>query len=289
MTESGQKELFCYITVNSHKIAIVNHPKGERRVWLTMAENNAHLAIAQKSQQSEQQRKRRTALEALMGIDSIQRIECFDISHSFGEATVASCVVYENDAMQPAQYRRFNIQSTNTGDDYAAMKEALTRRYSKLAQNAEDASPKPDLVIIDGGKGQLTMAQEVWADLGLDIPLIGIAKGPERKDGAEDLIIPATGEVLNPPPTHLARLILQMIRDEAHRFAITGHRKRRDKTRTQSALDDIDGIGAKRKKALIARFGSVKAITAAAVEQIAQTDGISPQLAEKIYAYFHAE
>ncbi|MBQ9259783.1 MAG: excinuclease ABC subunit UvrC [Neisseriaceae bacterium] len=274
---------------NQHKITIVNHPKGERRVWLKMAENNARLSIAQKSQQTTQQQQRRLALEELMGISPISRIECFDISHSFGEATVASCVVYDDNAMQPSQYRRFNIQSTSTGDDYAAMKEALTRRYTKLAQNLDDAPPKPDLVIIDGGKGQLTMALEVWADLGLNLPLIGIAKGPERKDGSEDLIIPATGEVLNPPPTHLARLILQMVRDEAHRFAITGHRKRRDKSRTHNALDDIDGIGAKRKKALITRFGSVKAIQSAAVEEIAQVTGISLPLAEKIYAYFHSE
>lgn len=274
---------------NQHKITIVNHPKGERRVWLKMAENNARLSIAQKSQQTTQQQQRRLALEELMGISPISRIECFDISHSFGEATVASCVVYDDNAMQPSQYRRFNIQSTSTGDDYAAMKEALTRRYTKLAQQADDAPPKPDLVIIDGGKGQLTIALEVWADLGLNLPLIGIAKGPERKDGAEDLIIPATGEVLNPPPTHLARLILQMVRDEAHRFAITGHRKRRDKSRTHNALDDIDGIGAKRKKALITRFGSVKAIQSAAVEEIAQVTGISLPLAEKIYAYFHSE
>ena len=274
---------------NQHKITIVNHPKGERRVWLKMAENNARLSIAQKSQQTTQQQQRRLALEELMGISPISRIECFDISHSFGEATVASCVVYDDNAMQPSQYRRFNIQSTSTGDDYAAMKEALTRRYTKLAQQADDAPPKPDLVIIDGGKGQLTMALEVWADLGLNLPLIGIAKGPERKDGAEDLIIPATGEVLNPPPTHLARLILQMVRDEAHRFAITGHRKRRDKSRTHNALDDIDGIGAKRKKALITRFGSVKGVQSAAVEEIAQVTGISLPLAEKIYAYFHSE
>ena len=273
----------------NHKITQVQHPKGERRVWLNMAEQNARLSIAQKSQQAEQQHKRQAALEALMGVSPISRIECFDISHTFGEATVAACVVYDDYAMQPTQYRRFNIQSTHTGDDYMAMKEALTRRYTKLAQNLDDAPPAPDLVIIDGGKGQLTIAQEVWAELNLDIPLIGIAKGVERKDGAEDLIIPATGEVLNPPPTHLARLILQMVRDEAHRFAITGHRKRRDKSRTHNALDDIDGIGAKRKKALIAHFGSVKGIQSAALEEIAQTDGISLSLAEKIYTYFHGE
>ena len=272
-----------------HKITQVHQPKGERRVWLKMAEENARLAIAQKSQQTEQQHKRQAALEDLMGISPVASIECFDISHTFGEATVAACVVYDDYAMQPTQYRRFNIHSTSAGDDYAAMKEALTRRYTKLAQNLDDAPPAPDLVIIDGGKGQLSVALEVWAELNLDIPLIGIAKGVERKDGAEDLIIPATGEVLNPPPTHLARLILQMVRDEAHRFAITGHRKRRDKARTHNALDEIDGVGAKRKKALIARFGSVKGIQSAALEEIAQTDGISLSLAEKIYTYFHGE
>lgn len=269
------------------KIAFVSRPQRERKVWLEMARQNALLAIEQRARQSDNQHKRQQALAEIMGLPSINRIECFDISHTFGEATIASCVVYDDDAMQNAQYRRFNIRTATAGDDYAAMREALTRRYTKLASADADAPPRPDVVVIDGGKGQITVALEVWADLGLDIPLIGVAKGPERRAGEEDLILPASGEVLQLPPQHPALHLLQTVRDEAHRFAITGHRKKRAAARNRSQLDDIPGIGAKRRRELIARFGSVRGIQAAALEDLAQVPGISGALAEKIYRHFH--
>lgn len=272
---------------NQKKIHFVNQPHGERKIWLNMAENNAQLSVSQRQLQNDQQIKRQQALAEIMGLSEIHRLECFDISHTFGESTVASCVVYDQNAMQPRQYRIFNIQNAKASDDYAAMKEALTRRYSKLAAGENDAPPRPDVVVIDGGKGQIHTALEVWSDLGLDIPLIGVAKGPERKAGEEDLILPATGQVLHLGTLHPALHLLQTIRDEAHRFAITGHRKRRDIKRTQSQLDEIEGIGAKRKRELLTRFGSVRTIKAAAVEELARVPNISLALAEKIYQYFH--
>lgn len=269
------------------KIHYVSRPQGERRVWLKMAEQNGMLSIEQKTLQSTQQIERQQALAEVMKLPEIQRLECFDISHTFGEATVASCVVYDNNTMQPSQYRRFNIQTAKKSDDYGAMKEALSRRYRKLADNLEDAPPRPDVVVIDGGKGQISTALAVWQDLGLDIPLIGVAKGPERKVGKEELILPQGNEVLHLAANHPALLLLQTVRDEAHRFAITGHRKKRAKSRTHSRLDDITGIGAKRKKALLTRFGSVRGIQAAALDELARTEGISHALAEKIYQNFH--
>ena len=269
------------------KISFISRPQAERKVWLNMAINNAQLSLSQKRQQTSHQHKRQEALAELMRLPEINRLECFDISHTFGEATVASCVVYDKNAMQPSQYRRFNIRTANAGDDYAAMREALTRRYTKLAEGDSDASLRPDVVVIDGGKGQISVAQEVWADLGLDIPLVGVAKGPERKAGEEDLILPATGEVIHLGAQHPALHLLQTVRDEAHRFAITGHRRRRDAARMTSQLDDIDGIGAKRKRELMTRFGSVRGVKAAALEELARVPGISLALAEKIYQHFH--
>lgn len=270
------------------KLHFVTAPRGERRIWLKMAERNAQLSIAQKVSQSDSQSGRRAALAKMMGLPEINRLECFDISHTFGEATVASCVVYDNNAMQHTQYRRFNIKSTAKGDDYTAMREALTRRYRKLAENAEDAPPRPDAVIIDGGKGQVRVAREVWADLALDIPIIGIAKGPERRAGKEDLILPS-GEILNLPPDHPALLLLQTVRDESHRFAVTGHRKKRAQNRLKSELWEIPGIGPKRRRSLLTRFGGLRGIQAASMEELAKTEGISADLAEKIYRHFHTD
>ncbi|MBR6026832.1 MAG: excinuclease ABC subunit UvrC [Neisseriaceae bacterium] len=271
------------------KITFITHPKGERKIWLNMALTNARQAIIRNMQQTHHQRQRKEALAKIMGLDEIQRLECFDISHTQGEATVASCVVYDNDNIQPSQYRRFNIRTTNSGDDYTAMREVLTRRYTKLSTHDADAPPHPDVVVIDGGKGQVAVAVSVWQELGLDIPIIGIAKGPERKAGEEELIIPHSKETIKLPAQHPALLLLQTVRDEAHRFAITGHRKRRENVRLHSQIDDIPGVGSKRKRALIARFGSMKGITAAAVDELAKVEGISLQLAKKIYQYLHGE
>ena len=272
-------------------VQFVSSTRGERKVWLDMAVQNARLALSRHLLQNSSQIRRTAALAELIGLpeNELQRLECFDISHTQGEATVASCVVYDEHAIQPAQYRRYNITTAKPGDDYAAMREVLTRRYGKLAQaQANGESVRwPDAVLIDGGKGQIGMALEVWEEIGLSIPLIGIAKGPERKAGLEELILPFQNRTLRLPDNSPALHLLQTVRDESHRFAITGHRKKRDKARITSSLNDIAGIGSKRKAALLTRFGGLRGIQAASIDDLAQTEGISRALAEKIYAALH--
>ncbi|MCP2039740.1 excinuclease ABC subunit C [Neisseria sp. HSC-16F19] len=262
---------------------------GERKVWLKMAVQNAQLALAQRAQQQGSQQQRVQALAGLLqcNTEDIGRIECFDISHTQGEATVASCVVYEQQAMQPGQYRRYNITRAKAGDDYAAMREVLIRRYGKLAEGDDSDGKWPDVVLIDGGKGQVGMALEVWQELGLHIPIVGIAKGPERKAGLEELIIPHLNVVTQLPPHHPALHLLQTVRDESHRFAISGHRHKRAKARVTSSLNDIPGVGTKRRQALLTRFGGLRGVSAASVDDLAQVEGISRTLAEKIYAVLH--
>ncbi|MCG6503114.1 excinuclease ABC subunit UvrC [Kingella pumchi] len=272
-------------------VQFVSNTRGERKVWLDMAVQNARLALSRHLLQNSSQIRRTAALAELIGLpeNELQRLECFDISHTQGEATVASCVVYDEHAIQPSQYRRYNITTAKAGDDYAAMREVLTRRYGKLAQaQANGESVRwPDAVLIDGGKGQIGMALEVWEELGLTIPLIGIAKGPERKAGLEELILPFQNRSLRLPDNSPALHLLQTVRDESHRFAITGHRKKREKARITSSLNDIAGIGSKRKAALLTRFGGLRGIQAASIDDLAQTEGISRALAEKIYAALH--
>ncbi len=268
------------------KVQISANPIGERRVWLRMALENARLAIALRlSQQSSQEARLQALIQALDLPEGTKRIECFDISHTMGEATVASCVVYDNYAMQNGEYRRYNITGITPGDDYAAMRDALTRRYRKIA--AGEGS-MPDLILIDGGKGQLVVAEEVMAEVGLsDVRLIGVAKGVERKVGLEQLIFPCGEKALQLPADHIGLHLIQQIRDEAHRFAITGHRARRGKSRLHSSLEDIGGVGAKRRQKLLARFGGLKGVQAASVDELAQVEGISQMLAEKIYQGLH--
>jgi excinuclease ABC subunit C len=202
-----------------------------------------------------------------------------------GEATVASCVVYDGFGMRKAEYRRFNIAGIAPGDDYGAMRSVLTRRYSKLTAGEGTV---PDLLLVDGGKGQLGVAKEVLTELGLaDILAIGVAKGEERKPGLEQLLFSDGRPALQLPPDHPALHLIQQIRDEAHRFAIAGHRARRGKSRTTSALEGISGIGAKRRQKLLARFGGLRGVEAANVDELAQVDGISRMLAEQIYRELH--
>ena len=274
---------------NGKQIQFIHKTVGERRVWLNMAERNAHMAIEQHRLQQHSQQHRIEALAQLLDMDAenLNRIECFDISHTQGEATIASCVVYEDEAMQPAKYRRYNITTAKAGDDYAAMREVLTRRYGRLADNDDSIGAWPDLVLIDGGKGQVHMALDVWQELGIHIPIVGIAKGPERKAGLEELIIPHQQRNIRIEPHNPALHLLQTVRDESHRFAITGHRQKRAKARVTSSLNDIPGIGSKRRQALLTRFGGLRGVVAASVHDLSQTEGISLALAEKIYDALH--
>jgi excinuclease ABC subunit C len=268
-----------------HKIAINTNPVGEKRVWLDMAAENAHLALTQMMSRQASQEKRLLALQQELNMPGLNRIECFDISHTLGEATVASCVVYDNYAMRNNEYRRFNIEGITPGDDYAAMREALSRRYQKVVRGEGQL---PDLILIDGGKGQISAAQEALQELGIsDANLLGVAKGEERKPGLEQLIFPPPKKPLQLPSEHPALHLIQQIRDEAHRFAIQGHRGRRGKARTSSSLETITGVGAKRRQRLLGRFGGLKGVLTASIEELQQTEGISRKLAEKIYKELH--
>ena len=270
----------------ARKVKINTSAVGDKRVWLKMAQKNAELALSQRAATAANQSAKLLALrEALHLPDSTHRIECFDISHTMGEATVGSCVVFDRGDMQNSEYRRYNITGITPGDDYAAMRDVLTRRYKKVAAGE---GVKPDLIFIDGGKGQLGVAVEVMAEVGLeDILLVGIAKGEERRPGLETMIFSDTGEMLNLERDNKGLHLLQQIRDEAHRFAITGHRARRAKARMHSSLEDIEGIGAKRRKALLTRFGGFDGVKSASIDEIANVEGISPGLAEKIYGELH--
>ncbi len=267
-------------------VQITDNPIGERRIWLKMSQKNIEMSIQQRLQEKETQTARLSALREGLGLDvSVNRVECFDISHSMGEATVASCVVYDRGAMQSSEYRRFNIESITPGDDYAAMNQVVSRRYERIVSGA---GKLPDLILIDGGKGQLSSALAALDELGLDdIPVVGVAKGPERKAGEEELLVARTGEVIQLAPNDPGLHLIQQIRDESHRFAIQGHRKRRDKARKRSRLEDIEGVGAKRRQRLLSQFGGVREVAAASIEELAKVDGISVALAEHIYRQLH--
>lgn len=268
------------------KIRIHDRVIGQKRVWLKMAETNAELALKQSMAQQANQLLRLQALrEALDLPESVERIECFDISHMMGEATIASCVVFDQGDLRQQEYRRYNIVDITPGDDYAAMRDVLTRRYKKIAAGEGKI---PDLIFIDGGKGQLGVAHEVMQEIGLiDIILVGIAKGEERKPGLEQMFFTDQRPAVTLNKDHIGLHLLQQIRDEAHRFAITGHRAKRGKKRLQSSLEDIAGIGAKRRKSLLLRFGGLQGVKNASIDELTQVEGISAALAEKIYQELH--
>ena len=273
--------------IAGRKVTLITRPIGEGKVWLAMASKNARFAIEQRLTEKASQEKRLALMQEALQMEGLQRVECFDISHTMGEATVASCVVFDRGIMQPSQYRLYNILGITPGDDYAAMRDVLLRRYKKIAEQPEDeAEPRlrPDLVLIDGGKGQLGVAEDVMNELGLnDIQLVGIAKGEERKPGLETLIFGNTRRELHLPKDNAGFHLIQQIRDEAHRFAITGHRARRAKKRNTSRLEDIAGVGPKRRKALLAQFGGLQGVIAASIDDLANVVGISREMAETIY------
>ena len=274
------------VEVALEKAQIVHPSHGERRVWLDMACKNAQLAVEQRVRDRATQEGRLQALREALGLpEGAQRVECFDISHTMGEAAVASCVVYDRQQMQRGEYRRFNIRDITPGDDYAAMRQALGRRYARVTA---EAGRIPDLVLIDGGRGQVGAARAALEELGLHgVMVVGVAKGPERKPGMEELILEAEARSLELGPSHPGLHLIQAIRDEAHRFALLGHRARRARARTTSMLTEIPGIGAKRRQALLEHFGGLRGVEAAAIDDIAKVEGISKPLAERIYRHLH--
>ena len=274
--------------VAGRKVAVRHRVRGNRAHWLQMANTNAELVLDQRLAARASLRERFDALQDALGLDEPpMRIECFDVSHSAGEATVASCVVFETDGPVKSDYRRFNIKDIEPGDDYAAMHQALKRRYTRLRK---EEAKMPDLLIVDGGKGQLTQARTVLDELQLDgLAVLGVAKGSTRKPGLEQLFMVGCDRPLILPGDAVALHLIQQIRDEAHRFAITGHRARRGRARNTSVLEQIPGIGAKRRQRLLSEFGGLQGVARAGVEDLLRVSGISRSLAKDIYTAFREQ
>ena len=268
-----------------HKVVVMRPARGEKKKWLEMTITSAKQSLAVHLFNKTNVHERGLALQALLELKTLpRRIECFDISHSMGEATVASCVVFDQNGPLKSDYRRFNITNITPGDDVAAMHQVLERRFKRLQK---EAAALPDVVLIDGGAAQLGAAEAVMTELNIqDILLVGVSKGPDRKPGFETLHLPHRGPV-HLPADSLALHFIQQIRDEAHRFAITGHRQRRDKTRRQSSLELIPGIGAKRRRELLRYFGGIQGLAHASLDELTKVPGISRSLAERIFATLH--
>jgi excinuclease ABC subunit C len=260
--------------------------RGERARFLQMAERNAQASLTARLASRQTLGARFDDLQKLLELNELpRRIECFDISHTQGELTVASCVVFGPEGAEKSHYRRFNISGITPGDDYAAMHQALVRRFRKVA---EGEGAKPDILLIDGGSGQVAQALDVLKELGVTgIHVVGVAKGPGRRTGEETLVLADSGRTLHPGPASPALHLVAAVRDEAHRFAISGHRKRREKARERSVLEDVPGIGARRRTALLKAFGGLGGVEAAGVEELMQVKGIDRGLAERIYAVLH--
>ncbi|MCC7411984.1 MAG: excinuclease ABC subunit UvrC [Gammaproteobacteria bacterium] len=269
------------------KVRLHARVRGERARWVKMALENARIALAQREAERSGQARRLDALRELFDLDdAIGRIECFDISHTQGEATVASCVVFGTEGALKSDYRRFNIEDITPGDDYAAMRQAILRRYTRIKR---EEGKLPDLLLIDGGKGQVNEARQVLEELQIDAVLVvGVAKGPSRRAGLETLVLCDARTSKQLPPDSPALLLIQQVRDEAHRFAVTGHRQRRARARNTSTLEQIPGIGAKRRRQLIRHFGGLQGVSRAGVEDLSRVPGISSDLAQRIYDMLHA-
>ena len=269
-----------------HRVRIASRLRGDRRRWMEMAERNAEHALSARMDSEAIMERRFEDLQRALALDEIpERIECFDISHTRGEATVASCVVFGREGAIKDDYRRFNIEGITGGDDYAAMHQALERRFRRLREGEGTA---PDLLLIDGGEGQLRQAEGVLEDLQIEgVTPLGIAKGPRRRPGEEVLLMAGRPDSIRLAPESPALHLLQQVRDEAHRFAITGHRSRRGKSRNQSSLEEIAGLGPKRRQALMKQFGGLKGIKRAGVEDLSRVPGISTALAERIHGHLN--
>jgi excinuclease ABC subunit C len=270
-----------------HAVEIKTRVRGDRAQFLQMAERNAQASLTSRIASRQTLGTRFEDLQNLLGLDEPpRRIECFDISHTRGEATVASCVVFGPEGPEKSHYRRFNITGITPGDDYAAMHQALTRRFRKVA---EGEGARPDILLIDGGTGQVAQALDVLRELGVaGIEVVGVAKGPGRRAGEETLILAGSGREIHPGPSSPALHLVAAVRDESHRFAISGHRKRREKARERSVLEDVQGVGARRRTALLKAFGGLAGVEAAGVEELMQVKGIDRGLAERIYDALHA-
>ncbi|WP_280548176.1 excinuclease ABC subunit UvrC [Halomonas sp. 11-S5] len=268
------------------RIRLTGQVRGHRAQWRELARTNAEQQLASQLASQTQLSKRFAALrEALKLEDTPRHLECFDISHSHGEATVASCVVFDENGPRKSDYRRFNIEGVAAGDDYAAMRQALTRRFKRIK---EGEGERPDILIVDGGKGQLNMAREVFAELGVSgVTLLGVAKGTTRKAGLETLFVETVDRRLDLDGASSALHLIQHIRDESHRFAIAGHRARRDKTRRTSTLQDIPGVGPRRRRELLRFFGGLQGVRQASREELARVPGISATMAETIHRALH--